>query len=227
MEITFKNITDWIMKGIALILAVSILFAVAAFIYASYFVAPVYQARVKFYASGFETSNPSVNVTMTPQYVEFLNVNGFYEMVAKDLLETTGTDLTPKAIAGMLQFSAVIEETSSFYVSVRGTDAKLAYNVALSVAKQGPERVKQFSDVGVLEIIDDPSLPTSPIGNGALENAVVGFVIGFVLTAAIVILKEILDNRIEGPDEIAELFHLPILGIVPDFSMGEKKGEKE
>lgn len=225
MEITFKNLTDWIIRGIALILAVSLLFAVAAFIYTSYFVAPVYQARVKFYASGFDTVNPSANVTMTPQYVEFLNVNEFFEMVSKDLLESTGTDLTPKAIAGMLQFSSVIEDTSSFYVTAKASDPNLAYNIALSVAKQGPERAKQFLDVGELQRISDPTLPSAPSGKSPLENAVLGFVIGFVLAAAVVILKEILDNRIEGPDEIAELFHLPILGIVPDFSVGEKKGE--
>jgi capsular polysaccharide biosynthesis protein len=226
VEITFKNLTDWMIKGIALILAVSLLFAVAAFIYTGYFVDPVYQAKVKFYASGFETVNPSANVTMSPQYVEFLNVNEFFEMVSKDLLENSGIDLTPKTIAGMLQFSSVIEDTSSFYVTAKASDPNLAYNVALSVAKQGPERVKLFEGSGVLHRISDPTLPSAPVGKSPLENAILGFLIGFVLSACIVILKEILDNRIDGADEIAELFHLPILGIVPDFSMGEKKGDR-
>ena len=69
MEITFKNVVEWILKGISFVLAVSILFAAGAFVYNKYFMDPVYSTEVKFYASGLET-NVSVQRSVASQYKE-------------------------------------------------------------------------------------------------------------------------------------------------------------
>lgn len=226
MEISLKNIWEWITKSIVFVLVISIAFGVGAFAYNSYFVDPVYVAGVKFYASGIETS-PLLGNSVAPQYVEFLNVNEFNEMVSKDLLADTGVDMTPKDIAKMLSFSSVVEETSSFFVTVKATDPTLAYNVALSIAEKAPEQVAGFSDVGVLEVIENPTLPTLPTGAGSLKMAVVGVILGFVFASFLVVLKELLDNSIKSPDEITQLFGIPVFGSVPDFSASEKKGENK
>ncbi len=225
MEISLKNIWEWITKSIVLVLVVSIVFGIGAFIYNSYFVSPTYVAGVKFYASGMETS-PTLSNSVAPQYVEFLNVNEFYEMVSKDLLEDTGVNLTPKEVAKMLAFSSVVEETSSFFVKVSAADPNLAYNVALSVAEMAPRQVDSFADVGVLEVIENPTLPTFPSGTSSLKAGLVGIVLGFMLASFAVVLKEILDNSIKTPDEITQLFGIPVFGTVPDFSANNKKGEK-
>ncbi len=226
MEITLKNLLDWIVKGIAFILVITILFGTGAFFYNKYFVDPVYATSVKFYASGIESS-PTLGQSVAPQYVEFLNVNEFYEMVSKDLITSSEIEISPKEIASLLSFSSVVEETSSFFVTVTATDPDKAYHVALSVAKMGAERVSGFSDVGALEVIENPTMPTSPIGAGSLKAAIVGALIGFVLSCAIVVLKELLDNRIKSPEEITEIFKVPVFGVVPDFSESAKKGENK
>lgn len=212
------------MKGIVFILILSLLFGIGTFAYNKYFVEPSYQAGVKFYASGMENT-PTLGESVAPQYVEFLNVYEFYEMVAKDLLADTGTNLAPKEIARTLSFSAVVEETSSFFVRVNTADPNLSYNIALSVAEMAPERVGSFADVGELEVIENPTLPTAPEGAGALKAAVMGLLAGFVIGAGIVVLKELLDNRIKTSDEITSLFGIPVFGVVPDFAGNGKKGE--
>ncbi len=226
VEITLKNLWDWIVKGIAFILVIAILFGAGSFFYNKYFVNPEYATSVKFYASGIE-SVPTLGQSVAPQYVEFLNVHEFYEMVSKDLLTNANMEISPNEIASLLSFSAVVEETSSFFVTVTAPDPDKAYQVALSVAKMGAERVSSFSDVGALEVIENPTMPTAPVGAGAAKSAVLGAIVGFILAAAIVVLKEIFDNRIKGPDEITELFKIPVFGIVPDFSETGKKGEKK
>ena len=226
MEISLKNIWEWITKSIVFVLVISLIFGIGAFIYNSYFVEPVYVAGVKFYASGMETA-PTLGNSVAPQYVEFLNVNEFYEMVSKDLHADTGVDLAPKKIANMLKFSSVVEETSSFFVTVSASDPNLAYNVALSVAEKAPQQVDGFADVGVLEVIENPTLPTVPTGAGSLKIALIGLILGFLFASFLVVLKEVLDNSIKTPDEITQLFGIPVFGTVPDFSADNKKGEKK
>jgi len=225
VEISLKNIWEWVTRSIVFILVVSVVFGVGGFIYNSYFVSPTYAAGVKFYASGMETA-PTIGNSVAPQYVEFLNVNEFNEMVSKDLLADTGVDLTPKEVSSMLSFSSVVEDTSSFFVVVRASDPNLAYNVALSVAEKAPEQVDSFADVGVLEVIENPTLPTFPEGAGSLKVALIAFVLGFVLASFAVVLKEVLDNSIKTPDEITQLFDIPVFGTVPDFSSSNKNNKK-
>ena len=225
MEITFKNVVEWIMKGISFVLAVSFLFGAGAFIYNKYFMDPVYSTEVKFYASGLET-NVSVQRSVASQYKEFLNVRGFNEMVAADILEETGRDVSPKTIEKSLTFSSVVESTTSFFVTVDASSADLSFDIACSVARCAPKQVEGFSEAGVLEVIDEPVYPTSPSSPSALRTALIGLLLGFVISCVLVVLKEILDNRIKSPDEITTLFGIPVLGTVPDFSAAETKEGK-
>ena len=227
MEITLKDLLDWMVKGIVFILVFTILFGAIAFCYTKYFVAPTYTAQVKFYASADKTNAyTSMSESVAPQFVEFLNVNEFYEMVSKDLAEDTGVDLSPREIGSTLAFSSVIEETSSFFVGITTTDPTLTYSIALSVAKMGPSQIANYENAGTLSVLSNPVMPTAPSGPNTVRNTFVGLIFGFILSAAIVIIREITDNRIRSAEELSELFNLPLFGIVPDFSNSEKKGVK-
>lgn len=227
-SITFHNLLDWLRKSLAFLLIVTILFGVGTFIVTKYLVAPSYRASVKFYAGGGENNAQMYNYSLSvaPQYVEFLNVTEFYEAVSKDILESTGQEVSPRKVASSLKFSSIIEETSSFFVTVYTEDPNLSYNIALSVAKMAPERIASFENIGTLQILSNPSLPTAPAGPDVSRNTMMGLICGFILAAAAVILRELLDNRIQSSEEISELFRLPVFGTVPDFSAGEKKGGK-
>lgn len=220
-----KDLFDWMVRSIVFILVVTLLFGAGAFLYTKYFIVPTYTAHVKFYAAAAE-SNPysSMNEAVAPQFVEFLNINEFNELVSKDLAEDTGMNLSPKDIASSLSFSSVIEDTSSFFVVVTTTDPTLTYSIALSVAEMGPKQLANYENVGTLALLSNPVMPTAPSGPNTVRNTFVGLIFGFILAAAIVILRELTDNRIRSAEELTELFDLPLFGIVPDFSSNEKKG---
>lgn len=225
MEITLKDLFDWVMKSIVFILVIAILFGAGAFVYTKYFIEPTYTAQVKFYASASESNNYStLNQSVAPQFIEFLNINEFNELVSKDLTEDTGMNISPKEIASCLSFSSVIEETSSFFVVVTTTDPTLTYSIALSVAEMGPIQIANYENVGTLSVLSNPTMPTAPSGPNSVRNTLVGLIFGFLLAVAIVVLRELTDNRIRSAEELTDLFGLPLFGVVPDFSSNEKKG---
>jgi len=229
VEITLKNLMDWIIKGLAFILILAILFGAGAFVYTKYFVQPTYVSQVKFYASGAGENKSDYAMAnyyrdVVPQYVEFLNVNEFYEMVAKDLKEKVDASLTPANVADYIDFSSIVEDTSSFFVVVKTQDPALSYNIAMSVSEMAPKQIQNFENVGALQVLSHPTMPSSPSGPSVLRNSVIGFLAGLILAAALVVIREITDNRIRTPEEITEFFGFPIFGVVPDFESGEKKG---
>ena len=228
MEISLKNIWEWISKSIVFVVAVSILFGIGGYVYTQSFVDPAYVASVKFYANGEGSleNNPEFGVAVAPQYAEFLKGPVFHDMVSKELNKKK-IHLTPGQISAMIDFTSIVEETSTFSVTVTSSDPDLAYNVALAVAEKAPARVKDIVDEkGKLQVLENPKLPTAPSGASALKVAIVALVLGFVFAAVVVVVKEMVDNRIKSPDEITQLFGIPVFGTVPDFSGSNKKGEK-
>ncbi|MBR2634949.1 MAG: hypothetical protein IKD31_05165 [Clostridia bacterium] len=229
IEITLKNIVDWILKGIVFILVLSLIFGIGSFVLSKYFIKPVYEAEVKFYASGTETNTSASTMynyykSVAYQYIEFLNVDEFFDQVSTELMNETGKSLSVREVEKLMKISSVVDQTASFYVTVETNDPQLSYQVAMAIAKSAPKRISSFSEVGDLEVISYPIIPAEPSGPNVIRNTFLGLIIGFVLAAGIVILQEMMDNRIKTPEEITELFGLPIFGIVPDFSTGEKKG---
>lgn len=228
MEITLKNVFDWIMKGIALIIVVSILAGGAAFAYSKFVATPVYRSNVKLCADSIDTDSQFINYykAIAPQYIELLNVTEFYQMVAEETLRTTGEVYTANQVAGMVSFSAVVEETGVFYVTVSSSDPQRAYHVASAIAAKAPERISSLKPSDKLSVVSYPVLAVSPSSPNVVNNTVIGFLFGFILSAAVVILREMLDGRVKSAAEITEMYGLPVLGSVPDFSGNERKGDK-
>lgn len=228
MEITLKNVFDWIMKGIALIIIISILAGGAAFAYSKFVVMPVYRSNVKLCADSSDTDSQFINYykAIAPQYIELLNVTEFYQMVAEEALRTTGEVYTAPQIAGMVSFSSVVEETGVFYVTVSSSDPQKAYHVAAAIAEKAPERISDLKPSDKLSVVSYPVLAASPSSPNVMNNTVIGFLLGLILSAAIVVLREVLDGRVKSAAEITEMYGLPVLGSVPNFSTNERKGGK-
>lgn len=228
-EINLKDIFMYLKKGLVFILAMGILLGAAFFIYSKYWITPMYSSSVKFYASGEKSDLSDLNysLSVTPQYIEFLNVPEYFDMVSKQLQEENGIYLSAGEISRMISFSSVIQKTSSFYMNVRSQDPSLAYHVARALAKTAPERVNSFENAGALEVVSNPQLSSAPISPSISKNTLLGVFLGLILAAGIVILREVLDNRIRGAEEITELFGLPVFGVVPDFGTGGGKGGKK
>jgi capsular exopolysaccharide synthesis family protein len=69
---------------------------------------------------------------------------------------------------------------------------------------------------GNAEVVERAEVPTSPSSPQIARNAALGLLLGVVLAAALALILHRVDRRIREPDELQELFDLPILGYVPE-----------
>ncbi|WP_158611037.1 GumC family protein [Aurantiacibacter spongiae] len=73
------------------------------------------------------------------------------------------------------------------------------------------------SDLSVLDYANRPGAPTEP---NLLRNLLVSLVLGLGIAALIVILRELLDDRLRTTDEVARKTGLPVLGQTPNTKEG-------
>ena len=72
----------------------------------------------------------------------------------------------------------------------------------------------KVSDVTTLDEAEVPQSPSSP---NIRRNVLLGFIAGADLMVVLMVVVEVLDDRVKRPEDIEELMGLTLLGIVPDI----------
>jgi polysaccharide biosynthesis transport protein len=75
---------------------------------------------------------------------------------------------------------------------------------------------------GNVQIAQSASVPTTPSSPKVLRNTILGGVLGLLLGLALAFLLERLDRRIKQPDDLEQIFKLPLLAMIPDSSAYEQ-----
>lgn len=91
-------------------------------------------------------------------------------------------------------------------------NAKRAYETASQrLTQTNLEGQSTQSDISVLTAA---SVPRAPAGPRMLLNLLVALVVGSILGVAAAIAMELLDQRVRSADDLAQLFGLPLLGVI-------------
>jgi capsular exopolysaccharide synthesis family protein len=71
---------------------------------------------------------------------------------------------------------------------------------------------------GNVQLAQSAAVPTAPSSPKTARNTILGAVLGLLLGLIIVFLIERLDRRIREPEELAAIYRLPLLGVIPESS---------
>lgn len=68
------------------------------------------------------------------------------------------------------------------------------------------------SNISIIDVAEAPLGPSSP---DLFRNIFIALIIGVLLAAAIVFLKEQFDDSVRVPEDVEQKLHLPLLGVIP------------
>ena len=226
MEISFKDILNIIKKNILIIASVSIVFALVAFMYTSYFVPKEYTSKVKLYVEtntdSYQSNYNALNAmnyakSVVPTYIEMLETTKFYSEVSKALDDT----YAPSQLSKKITFKPV-EDTEVFEAIVVDENPTQAKAIADTVAQIAPDTLANLKESANLKVVDDATLPKSPSSPNIPKNVLIAFAAGFVLSVIFVFAKEIFDTKVKYNHETTEILGIPVLAAVPDFEKSLK-----
>lgn len=129
----------------------------------------------------------------------------------------------PKSqIAGKLTASAPTGQTL-IDITVDDSSPNLAASIANSAAKAFAEVVEGYttpssgSTPAVQLFTTKPAdVPNSPVSPKPVLNIAIGLLLGLLIGAALAVIRDVLDNRIKAPDELAKVAGAPSMGVVLD-----------
>ena len=206
-------------KKIAIILT-AIVAAVLAFGVSSFVLTPEYSSTTRIYVVN---RNQSENVGLTNQDLQagtYL-VKDYKEIIlSQDVLEKVISNLklekTVKALSKKIQVTVPVD-TRIVSIAVKDAQPEEASRIANALREVASEKiisVTRVSDVTTLEEARPALTPSSP---NIRRNTALAFLVGGAVMVVSVLLFELLDDRVKRPEDVEEVMHVALLGIVPDL----------
>ncbi|HEL2601528.1 TPA: capsular biosynthesis protein CpsC [Streptococcus suis] len=214
IDVLFLLKTIWRKKF--LILLTAVLTAGLAFVYSSFLVTPQYDSTTRIYVV---SQNVEAGAGLTNQELQagtYLAKDYREIILSQDVLTQVATELNLKESLKEKISVSIPVDTRIVSISVRDADPNEAARIANSLrtfAVQKVVEVTKVSDVTTLEEAVPAEEPTTP---NTKRNILLGLLAGGILATGLVLVMEVLDDRVKRPQDIEEVMGLPLLGIVPD-----------
>ncbi|HFU3798861.1 TPA: YveK family protein [Streptococcus suis] len=198
-----------------LILLTAILTTGLAFAYSAFLVTPQYDSTTRLYVVNQSSDNGAGITNQDLQAGSFL-VKDYKEIIlSQDVLKNVTTTL---GITNDIKEKITVNipvDTRILSISVRDSDPNQAATIANTLRDEAAKKiieVTKVSDVTTLEAAMPAENPSTP---QTRRNLVLGFIVGAFLATALVLVLEVLDDRVKRPQDIEEGLGMTLLGVVP------------
>ncbi|HIH7953676.1 TPA: YveK family protein [Streptococcus suis] len=216
IEIDVLSLLKTIWRKKIFILVTAVLGAGLAFVYSSFLVTPQYGSTTRIYVV---SQNVEAGAGLTNQELQagtYL-VKDYKEIIlSQDVLTQVATELNLNENLKEKVSVSIPVDTRIVSISVRDADPNEAARIANSLrtfAAQKIVEVTKVSDVTTLEEAVPAEEPTTP---NTKRNIILGLLAGGILATGLVLVMEVLDDRVKRPQDIEEVMGLTLLGVVPD-----------
>lgn len=221
MEIDVLKLIRAVLKKWWIVVLATAVIGILAFDYASYFVTPLYQSKVQIIVDSSgdtseKTTTADINASqkLADTYMIILKTNPILEAVK----EYTKLDYSAEALKNMIKTRAV-NNTEIFEIIVTTPSPENSRDIANALAEILPEHVKKLrpNSLSTLTLLEPAELPQSRVSPNRTKYAIVGAMIGFIVSVAIICIVDLLDDVIHDEEYLTKTYELPILAVVPDL----------
>ena len=202
------------------IILVALVFAIAAFGYSAFLAKKEYQSTSRIYVVSRQNQDNNALTNSDLQAGAYL-VKDYREIilsqnVLSQAIEELKLDLTPAELSKKISVS-VPTDTRILSITAKDGDPKEAARIANGLRNVAAEKIISVTKVSDVTTLDEAEVPQSPSSPNIRRNVLLGFVAGAGLIVVLLVVVEVLDDRVKRPEDVEELMGLPLLGVVPDI----------
>ena len=202
------------------IVLVALVFAIAAFGYSAFLAKKEYQSTSRIYVVSRQNQDNNALTNSDLQAGSYL-VKDYREIILSQnvLSQAIGElklDLTPAELSKKISVS-VPTDTRILSITAKDGNPKEAARIANGLRNVAAEKIISVTKVSDVTTLDEAEVPQSPSSPNIRRNVLLGFIAGAGLMVVLMVVVEVLDDRVKRPEDIEELMGLTLLGIVPDI----------
>ena len=202
------------------IVLVALVFAIAAFGYSAFLAKKEYQSTSRIYVVSRQNQDNNALTNSDLQAGSYL-VKDYREIilsqnVLSQAIEELKLDMTPAELSKKISVS-VPTDTRILSITAKDGNPKEAARIANGLRNVAAEKIISVTKVSDVTTLDEAEVPQSPSSPNIKRNVLLGFIAGAGLMVVLMVVVEVLDDRVKRPEDIEELMGFTLLGIVPDI----------
>lgn len=230
LEVDVHSLLYYLKKKIAIILAVTAIFALVAFVISAFFIAPEYRASTRVYIlnrsneQNVVSSDFSISNYMIKDYAVLITGRN----VTDKVVEKLGLEMSSGVLGSKISVSA-LDNTRVLQISVKDKDPQLAAQIANSVREEAAIQIKQIMDVDAVNLVYEAKIPTAPVSPNVREITLLWAAIGLLLAVGVFVVIFVTDDAIRTEEDAERYLGLATLGAIPvsnDLDTGIKKAKR-
>lgn len=199
---------------------IAMLFGVLALAVSIFLITPKYQSVTKVYVVN-QSNDESKISTQDLQAGDYL-VKDYKEIIlSKDVMtnviETESLDLSVEELVEKVSVNIPVN-TRIISIAVTDENPEEASFLANKVREVSAETIKEITKVEDVTVFEEAVPAEKPSSPNLKRNTVLGVLVGGFLSVLAVLLKEVLDDRVRRAEDVEEVLHMTLLGVVPDIN---------
>jgi len=219
-EIDVFQLVKVIWKRKFLIVLTAIIAGLAAFAYSSFVIKPQYTSTTRIYVvnrnqadkPGLTNQDLQAGAYLVKDYREIILSQDVLDKVVKDQSLTIDARTLGKKVS-----VTVPTETRIVSISVRDGKPEEASRIANALREVAAQKIISVTRVSDVTTLEEARPATSPSSPNIRRNTMMATIAGVGFVTIIVLLVELLDDRVKRPEDIEEVMHLSLLGVIPNL----------
>ena len=221
VEIDVLSLVKTLWRRKFLIVVTAFVMAIVALGYSTFIIKPNYTSTTRIYVVNRQANENSTLTNQDLQAGTYL-VKDYKEIIlSQDVLAKVIDDLKlnvqPSALAKKINVT-VPTDTRIVSIAVSDGDAKEAARVANSLRQVAAEKIIAVTKVADVTTLEEAEVPNSPSSPDIKRNTLIGFLAGGVLISVVILVVEVLDDRVKKPEDVEEALGITLLGVVPNMN---------
>lgn len=201
-----------------LILFSAVLFGLLALLISVFILKPTFTSSTRIYVANQTSDNN--NLTAQDLQAGTYLVNDYKEIITSDsvlldVIAREGLSTTPKELTTDIDVEIPVN-TRIIAISVDSKSPEEAQQLANTLRIVASEKIKEVTKVEDVTTIEEAKLPETASSPNISRNVLLGALVGGFITVVMILLLELLDDRVRRPEDIEEVLGLVLIGTVPD-----------
>ena len=220
IEIDVLQLVKVLWKRKFLIALVALLAGITAFAYSSFVIKPQYTSTTRIYVvnrnqadkPGLTNQDLQAGAYLVKDYREIILSQDVLEKVVADQSLTIDAKTLGKKVS-----VTVPADTRIVSISVRDGKPEEASRIANALREEAAQKIISVTRVSDVTTLEEARPATSPSSPNIRRNTMIATIAGVGFVTIIVLLVELLDDRVKRPEDIEEVMHISLLGVIPNL----------
>lgn len=118
-----------------------------------------------------------------------------------------------------------VDSTEIIEVSVTMADPQMAASMAQAISTVAAEYITKILEGSSMQVVDQAVVPVKRYSPSYSKNTMLGILLGIVLASGVIILKELLDDRVKDTATLESRFGIAVIGTIPNMEAAERMGD--